>query len=173
MARDAAASIQACDVFISHRGPDTKRSLVSHIEHKLRRFNLDVFTDYSMEKGVKSWQTVLEKLRGAHRVLLVLSPGFEDSCWCLEELRVMAERSDAVLAIFVDVDTGRWHQEEFHKKLEIAAEKLRRSQPDAPADIVEQWDRALKSIQGDSGWRHKAKTQYGPCNALSDIACAY
>ena len=168
MAGDAAAP-QPCDVFISHRGPDTKRSLVSHLEQKLRGISLDVFVDYTMDKGGVGWQTILSKLRGAQRVLLVLSPGFEESCWCLEELRVMAERPEAVLPVFVDVETGRWTKQEFKDTLEDAAKDLRRSQPDTPADIAEHWQHALKSVSAITGWRHSSKVECGPCCA----SCAF
>ena len=38
----------ACDVFICHRGPEVKRSIVGHIKERLQRANLSVFVDYEM-----------------------------------------------------------------------------------------------------------------------------
>lgn len=73
------------DVFVCHRG-ETKRKLVSHVKARLQRSSLHVFVDYELEKGGDSWQNILESLRRARRVLAILSPEFERSPWCLEEL---------------------------------------------------------------------------------------
>ena len=81
------------DVFICHRG-ETKRNLVSHVKARLQRSCLRVFVDYELEKGGDSWQTILESLRGAQRVLVILSPGFESSPWFLEELWAATQRPD-------------------------------------------------------------------------------
>ena len=103
---------QACDVFICHRGPDVKGDLVGHLEERLKRANLIVFVDYGMPKGVESWAHVLATLRGARGVLILLTPGFEESHWCLEEARAVAARLNdasgagapqvAVLPVFID-----------------------------------------------------------------------
>ena len=103
---------QACDVFICHRGPEVKGNLVGHIKERLQRANLIVFVDYGMRKGVESWPHVLATLRGARGVLILLTPGFEESPWCLEEARAVAARLDearaagarqsAVLPVFID-----------------------------------------------------------------------
>ena len=162
MAGDATAHVQACDVFISHRGPETKLALVGHVEAKLRHLNLDVFVDYTLDKGAEAWQTILAKLRGAHRVLVVLSPRFEESCWCLEEVRVMAKRRDAVLPLFFNRKPGCWDDEQLSK----AAVELRQHQPGTPADIAEHWRQALEDISGISGWMHSSTQQCGPYFAL-------
>ena len=35
-------SIERCDVFISHRGPDTKQQLVGNLYSRLKNGNIDV-----------------------------------------------------------------------------------------------------------------------------------
>ena len=145
----------ACDVFVSHRGPDVKRELVSHIVDRLQRVGISVFVDYNMEKGCVSWPTILAHLRGAKRVLLLLTPQFEESPWCLEEVRVMAERREAVLPIFVDREPGYVNK----GSLRSAFDAFCKDVPDAEAGAVQKWHAALESIAGISGWVHKHKTE--------------
>ena len=78
--------MELCDVFLSHRGPDTKHGLVGHIHCRLERAQLKTFMDADLEAGNFSWDTILAKLRGARTVLLVLSPKFQTSWWCAAEL---------------------------------------------------------------------------------------
>ena len=146
---------QARDVFVSHRGPDVKKKLVSHVVSRLRRVSLSVFVDYDIEKGCVSWPTILAHLRGAKCVLLLLTPGFEESPWCLEELRVMAERREVVLPVFIDREPGKVNE----GCLRRASIKFRPNQPDAQVSIAQQWRSALQSLSGVSGWVHKSEVK--------------
>ena len=151
----SAPEVQACDVFVSHRGPDVKKKLVSHVVSRLQRVSLSVFVDYEIEKGCMSWPTILAHLRGAKCVLLLLTPGFEESPWCLEEVRVMAERSEAVLPVFMDREPGDVNE----GSLRRASIKFRPDQPDAQANIAQQWRSAFKSLSGVAGWVHKSEVK--------------
>lgn len=51
-------------------------------------------------------------------MLLVLTPGFESSCWCMEEARVMAERHNSVLPIFYDREPGSWSEDDLKSSFE-------------------------------------------------------
>ena len=133
----------------------SRRGLVSHIVKRLKRANLEVFVDYEMAKGKEAWALILAKLRGAHRVLLVLSPGFEESPWCLEEARVAAERCDAVLPVFFDREPGDVDA----ALLQRAWQKLRHEQPSASADTPELWQAAMRSTSGVSGWVYRSTTE--------------
>ena len=143
---------QECDVFICHRGPDGKRDIVGHIKERLERANLIVFVDYELRKGgVHSWPEILATLRGARRVLVLLSPRFEESPWCLEEARAAAARPDAVLPVLFDREAS-WDA----KKLRAAFRTfsgdcdfhhLLAEEPGLLADdMVERWHKALISV---------------------------
>ena len=73
-------------MFISHRGPDTKLGLVGHLFSRLERTHLDVFMDADLKPGDVAWDTIQAKLRGARTVLLVLSPKFQNSWWCVNTM---------------------------------------------------------------------------------------
>ena len=155
---DKAPEKQACDVFVSHRGT-LKRGVISQVVQRLQRANLDVFVDYNMIKGVDAWALILAKLRGAHRILLVLSPGFEESPWCLEEARIAAERCVAVLPVFLD----REPRDVDEALLQRAWQELRQERPGASATTPELWRTALGCIGGVAGWVHRSGTE---CVAL-------
>ena len=154
----------ACDVFICHRGPDVKRNIVGTIKRSLQRANLTVFVDYEMRKGVQSWQHISATLRGARGVLILLSPGFEESPWCLEEARAAAARLDAVLPVFLDREAS-WDKGKlraaFNKFLaDRDFHELRAEQPpDSTADIVKQWREALDSVAGISYLTHSSESR--------------
>ena len=150
--------VQYCDVFISHRGPDTKLKLVSHLKGRLGRANLDVFLDSDLKLGSSAWPGVLAKLRGATRVVLVLSPQFEDSWYCLEELRIAVERRQplSVLPVFIDREPGDYDDD----KLERAFKKLRNDMPRAPASIVGRWRSAFHDVGQITGLKHDSSTDY-------------
>jgi hypothetical protein len=72
--------------FISHRGPDTKRSFSDLLCEKLVRRKLSRFLDeHSLELGNPAWPTIVEALTAAKVVVIVLSTNFYKSATCREE----------------------------------------------------------------------------------------
>ena len=89
---------RGAEVFISHRGPDVKRGLVSHLASALRTAGAATFVDdtgdgspQSLQGGDPSWDTIVAAIRCSKVHIVVLSKGFVDSAWCLEELREMRD----------------------------------------------------------------------------------
>ena len=151
---------QACDVFICHRGSETKRNLVGHIKERLQRANLIVFVDYEMRKGIQAWPHVLATLRGARHVLILLTPDFEESAWCLEEARAAATRPDAVLPVFIDRPAS-WDEGKLPAAVnDFQADRdfyqLRTEEPGLAAAIVQHWRMALDSVAGISYIMHSS-----------------
>ncbi|KAH6555502.1 hypothetical protein KP509_1Z249000 [Ceratopteris richardii] len=94
------------NVFICHRGPDTKHNIVSVSEGMLRSNGITCFVDYRMDEG----NDVNVSIRNAIDISLVhiviLSPTFNTSSWCLDEaLRIIEiqKTSMKVLPVFCDV----------------------------------------------------------------------
>ena len=51
--------VEPCEVFISHRGADTKRGLVGTITHRLRQNKVDAFMDeFGLKAGDSAWKTM-------------------------------------------------------------------------------------------------------------------
>ena len=100
-------SDMACfDVFLSHRGPDSKLEFCSFLYESLRRAGLRPFVDNkNIRKGEEGWQQIETALRGAKLVLVVFSEGFTRSQWCLDELEIMMQQPGKVMPVFYGVDT--------------------------------------------------------------------
>ena len=59
LSRRATVYVEPCDVFISHRGADTKRGLVGTITQRLKRVNCDPFMDeFGLQAGDSAWKTM-------------------------------------------------------------------------------------------------------------------
>ena len=114
------------------------------------------------------WLRVLATLRGARGVLLLLTPGFEGSPWCLEQARAVAARLDqarsaaarqgAGLAIFVGREAS-WDEgklpaafAEFSADSDFAQQRA--EEPGLAADVVEHWREALRSVACASHLMH-------------------
>ena len=153
----------SCEVFVSHRGPEAKWQLVSHIVEGLRTAKVQVFVDYALEKGEPAWDTITANLREAKYVLLVLTPGFESSCWCLEEARLMVEHRKSILPIFYGREPGCWNKD--HLKNSLEAFRKYKS-----ADTMERWRSALRSISGIAGWVFNSKMMGYAFNFATNLA---
>ena len=110
---------------------------------------------------------MLETLRGARRVLILLTSNFEDSPWCLEEARAAAARLDAVLPVFIDREAS-WNEGKLRAaSSEFAADRdfyqLHAEEPGLAADILEHWRGALDSVARISYLTHSFKSGCEPC----------
>ncbi|KAH7404212.1 hypothetical protein KP509_15G016100 [Ceratopteris richardii] len=74
------------DVYISHRGPDSKRNIVSVLRGVLESKGIKCFVDYTMERGDQIFSTLAEAIKGSKVHIIILSPGFAESRWCLDEV---------------------------------------------------------------------------------------
>ncbi|KAF8369476.1 hypothetical protein HHK36_032503 [Tetracentron sinense] len=92
------------DVFINHRGIDTKRSVAGLLYDNLTRLKLHPFMDI---KNMNPGDKLFEKIDGAIRTckvgVAVLSPHYCESYFCLHELTSLLELEKKVIPIFVDI----------------------------------------------------------------------
>ena len=103
------ASSRAYDLFLSHRGPDTK-NFCAFLKEALYRAGVHAFVD-ELDLAVGSpetaWSTIQNTLQGARYVMPILSQGFFDSHWCLDELVLMMESPGKVMPIFLDAGPNK------------------------------------------------------------------
>ncbi|KAH6773715.1 Toll-Interleukin-Resistance domain family protein [Perilla frutescens var. frutescens] len=95
---------QPCDVFVNHRGVDTKRNVAGLLYHHLRGLGLRPFLDSkSMKPGDRLFDKIGAAIRECKVGIAVFSPMYCDSYFCLHELSLMTELRKKVVPVFCDV----------------------------------------------------------------------
>ncbi|XP_057764553.1 probable 2' cyclic ADP-D-ribose synthase BdTIR [Salvia miltiorrhiza] len=93
-----------CDVFINHRGVDTKKNVAGLLYHHLRGLGIVPFLD---SKSMKAGDRLFDKIDvaiGECKVgIAVFSPMYCDSYFCLHELSLMTQLHKRIVPVFCDV----------------------------------------------------------------------
>ena len=96
---------RAYQVFISHRGEDTKQNTASYLYHNLRRRGYSVFLDkYSIRGGEPIRDSIRHAIRSTSVHIVIFSPRFAESEWCLDELVWMLETRAPIVPVFCGVE---------------------------------------------------------------------
>ncbi|RVW93059.1 hypothetical protein CK203_031441 [Vitis vinifera] len=86
------SSRQSCDVFINHRGIDTKRTVATLLYDHLTMLNMRPFLDNkTMKPGDKLFDKIDSAIRGCKIGVAVFSPHYCESYFCLHELALFME----------------------------------------------------------------------------------
>lgn len=72
-------------VFISFRGADVRRGLLSFLEEGLKRGCVKYYVDTKERKG-EVLDILLQRIRESRLVLIILSQNYMESRWCIKEL---------------------------------------------------------------------------------------
>ncbi|XP_047943163.1 TIR-only protein-like [Salvia hispanica] len=93
-----------CDVFINHRGVDTKRNVAGLLYHHLRSIGLRPFLDSkNMKPGDRLFDHIDAAIRECKLGIAVFSPMYCDSYFCLHELSLMTQLGKRIIPVFCDV----------------------------------------------------------------------
>lgn len=96
--------IKPYDVFINHRGKDTKKTIASLLYDKLSLLNLHPFLDNkTMKPGDKLFDKIDSAIKDCKLGVAVFSPTYCNSLFCLHELALMMETNKKVIPIFCDI----------------------------------------------------------------------
>ncbi|GLJ44526.1 hypothetical protein SUGI_0934850 [Cryptomeria japonica] len=110
-ATTSSSAMRAYDVFINHRGIDTKRTIASTIYHTLDCMGLRVFLDKEeLQLGDFLPATINYAMRSASLHIAIFSKKYAQSPWCLAELSFMLKTGTKIIPIFYDVQPRdlRW-----------------------------------------------------------------
>ncbi|XP_051135484.1 TIR-only protein-like [Andrographis paniculata] len=101
----SADSPPPCDVFINHRGIDTKRSVAGLLYQRLHEVGgVRPFLDSrNMKAGDKLVEKIEEAIKKSKVGVAVFSPMYCQSYFCLHELSLMVETRKKIVPIFCDV----------------------------------------------------------------------
>ncbi|XP_039168019.1 disease resistance protein RUN1 [Eucalyptus grandis] len=152
------ASTGSCyEVFLSFRGPDTRKGFTDHLYHGLLNAGIYAFRDDDkLCKGENIRPELLAAIRNSKILIPILSMTYGTSSWCLDELVQIMDcknnKGQIVLPIFYKVkpaDVG--HQigsfgDAFHERERRLLE--RRFNP----TILEKWKQALLEISKLKGY---------------------
>lgn len=99
------------DVFISHRGPEVKKTFASHLYRRLLSCGLRGFLDQPELQAGEPFPRQIENAIGSASVhVAIFSPGYADSRWCLDELVQMLDTKKPIIPVFYNVKPAelRW-----------------------------------------------------------------
>ncbi|KAG0626986.1 hypothetical protein M758_2G165800 [Ceratodon purpureus] len=140
------------DVFISHRGPDTKTGFVSFLHRDLEAAGLLPFLDCkSIDMGEDSWECIEDAIRKTPIAVVVFSESFAQSEWCLRELHVMLHTpSVKVLPVFYKVRPSEVRFPESGQLKDGFQKLVGRHDKNS----IEQWRADLEQASKLMGWEH-------------------
>jgi len=150
------------DVFINHRGPDTKNTFASHLYRGLLRCGLRVFLDkQEMEKGDEIQSQIVQAIRDASVHIAIFSPRYAESHWCLHELVLMKNLGATIIPIFYKSDPSVVHWTEngaYAEALRGLEQKTKKNpetgevKPRYGSDTIQNWRDALSCVADLSGF---------------------
>lgn len=101
VAKTCAVSKAAYDVFLSHRGPDTKKSFAVWLLNELENQQIRTFfDDRSLKAGDNAALSMDAAMQTVEWGVIILSPGFFASGHCMNELKAFLDRGRAILIGF-------------------------------------------------------------------------
>nr|GEY22730.1 Toll/interleukin-1 receptor homology (TIR) domain-containing protein [Tanacetum cinerariifolium]GEY34618.1 Toll/interleukin-1 receptor homology (TIR) domain-containing protein [Tanacetum cinerariifolium] len=93
-----------CDIFINHRGIDTKKNVAGLLYHHLKRLRLRPFLDSkNMKPGDKLFNNIDSAISACKVGVAVFSPRYCQSYFCLHELARIMESKKKVIPVFCDI----------------------------------------------------------------------
>ncbi|XVF87532.1 hypothetical protein PTKIN_Ptkin18bG0127800 [Pterospermum kingtungense] len=93
-----------CDIFINHRGIDTKRSIAELLYDHVLRMGLRPFLDSrDMKPGDRLFEKINPAIGNCKLGVAIFSPHYCDSYFCLHELALLMESQKRVIPIFCDM----------------------------------------------------------------------
>ncbi|CAL2276094.1 unnamed protein product [Prunus armeniaca] len=141
------------DVFLSFRGEDTRSGFLSHLYHELQYWQaIKTFKDdRDLEIGATISPELLTAIEESHLAIIVLSPNYASSAWCLDELSKILEcmqDTKRILPIFYHVDPSdvRNQRGSFAEAFTKHEEKFR---------VVNWWRAPLRKVANLFGWDSK------------------
>ncbi|PRQ35416.1 putative toll-like receptor, P-loop containing nucleoside triphosphate hydrolase [Rosa chinensis] len=141
------------DVFLSFRGPDTRKGITSDLYHRLQGRGIKTFMDdRDLEVGDAVSPTLLKTIEESRFAIVVLSRDYASSTWCLEELAKICEWMEdqsRILPLFYDVEPSvvRYQKKSFEEAFSKHETSGRHK-----SEKVKQWRDALNKVATFSGW---------------------
>ncbi|KAG6672656.1 disease resistance protein RPV1-like isoform X3 [Carya illinoinensis] len=149
------------DVFFSFRGMDTRNTFVAYLYPALNQRGIKTYKDdKDLERGKTISPTLLKVIEESMISIVILSPNYASSTWCLEELTKILEcmetKQQIVLPIFYHVDPSdvRHHRGSFGKALNKHQKRFKKDTK------VQKWKESLQKVANLCGEHLKDGNEY-------------
>ncbi|XP_035845866.1 disease resistance protein RPV1 [Helianthus annuus] len=144
---------QGYDVFISFRGEDTRKGFTSHLYDALTRNHIRTYKDdKTLEIGNPIASELLDAIETSRIVIVVLSPNFATSKWCLEEIAkivdCMKQGKLIVIPVFYYVSPSDVRRQTNCFELGFSNHEV---DPEIAPQKVERWRSAFREVGDISG----------------------
>ncbi|CAL1395726.1 unnamed protein product [Linum trigynum] len=150
------------EVFLSFRGPDTRREITDVLYHFLIRSKIRTFKhdeDLPVDEGI--WPSLVEAMKESRIYVPILSETYAESKWCLKELAEMVEyrkqdKGRIILPIFYKVNPR-----DVRKQSGAYEEAFKRHMKNFDDKTLQIWKDALKDVGELKGWHVTDKDGQG------------
>lgn len=148
------------DVFLSFRGEDTRSNFVSHLYDALDRNGIVTFRDdKSLEKGKSISPELVNAIEDSKIALVILSPNYASSTWCLDELLKIMEcrqvMGQLVIPVFYHLQPSVIRKNFIRPKKKVKYMQACTEHEEVYLDNtekVDKWSAALTSLANLSGF---------------------
>ncbi|MED6159795.1 hypothetical protein PIB30_045541 [Stylosanthes scabra] len=141
-------------VFLSFRGEDTRTRFISHLFAALERKGIRTYKDdKNLRKGNVISDELMKAIEESMFAVIVFSPEYASSRWCLDELCQIIECKDKkglqMVQVFYHVEPShvRYQKGTFEKAFEEHEQKGRYD-----SEKIQRWRKALNQVTEHSGW---------------------
>ncbi|XP_048139303.1 disease resistance protein L6-like isoform X2 [Rhodamnia argentea] len=150
-------------VFLSFRGPDTRRGFTNSLYHALVDVGIRVFMDdEELRPGERISGNLLQAIDDSKLYIPIFSKHYASSHWCLRELAKMVENTSkskeegnekVILPIFYDVKPAdvKLRTSLYHDTI-LNLEQKMEDQKKFSSEDIETWRQALSEVDGTKGW---------------------
>ncbi|GLJ08064.1 hypothetical protein SUGI_0080740 [Cryptomeria japonica] len=139
-------------VFINHRGKDTKESLASLVYRNLHNRGFKVFMDKScLRAGQYIPQAITCAIRSASVHVVILSPNYGQSEWCLDELFFIVQTGGPIIPVFWQIRPCEVRMEDKNGVYAKAFREHKRAGK-FNSRTLEKWKAALRRISLPEGF---------------------
>ncbi|XP_004307463.1 PREDICTED: TMV resistance protein N-like [Fragaria vesca subsp. vesca] len=144
------------DVFLSFRGEDTRKGFTDYLYDKLKWRGIRTFRDDpELERGATISPELISAIEQSRFAIVVLSPNYASSTWCLLELCKILdcmEKRGTILPVFYEVNPSdvRHQRDSFAEAFDEHEEKFGED-----SEEVEGWRDALTKVGNLAGWNSK------------------
>jgi len=143
------------DVFLSFRGSDTRKGITSDLHRQLNERGIETYMDTNLQVGDVISPTLLKAIEESRFAIVILSPDYASSTWCLQEIAKICrsmEYNNRILPLFFNVKAddvlllkGKF-EEAFTK---YDNDGLYRSEK------LQEWKDALTKVASFLGWNSR------------------